>query len=52
MGSQMGTSLVADTHQGNNEYNINVENLPVGIYFAEVILNGTPVSTRKFTVSK
>ena len=38
--------------QGENGYKINIQNLPEGIYFAKIILNGTCASTRRFVVSK
>ena len=51
-GALVKTPVSADGLLGMNEYKINVQDLPEGIYFAEMILNGTSSSTCRFTVSK
>lgn len=52
LGSEVITPIIAEGLFGNNLYAVNVQNFPDGIYFAEVILNGIPASTRRFIVSK
>jgi hypothetical protein len=51
-GELIEVPVSANAKQGTNDYRINVNNLPAGIYFAEMILNGQSTSTRRFTVSK
>ena len=51
-GSEAGCPVSAEAMQGKSTYAIAVQDLPAGIYFAEVILNGTSSSTRRFIVSK
>jgi len=52
VGELIKVPVSANAAQGTNEYKINVSDLPEGIYFSEMILNGTSASTRRFTVSK
>lgn len=52
IGSLVEKSISADGLQGDNLYKIDIQDLPQGIYFAEVILNGSSVSTRRFAVSR
>ena len=52
IGDEVNKLISAQSLPGLNNYSINVQNLPEGIYFAEVFLNGVPASTRRFSVCK
>jgi hypothetical protein len=52
LGAQVQAPLSAKAHAGDNNYTINVQNLPAGIYTAEVRLDGQPASSRMFTVTR
>jgi hypothetical protein len=51
LGMLTGT-LSAEGLQGSNGYKFDVSTLPEGVYFAQVHLNGTLSTTRKFVVSR
>jgi len=52
IGSLVATPVSDNANTGRNEYNVHVGDLPEGIYFARIILDGTLTSTRRFTVSR
>jgi len=51
LGAQTGY-ITADGFQGNNEYKINVSDLPEGVYFAQIHLDGNLVTTRRFIIAR
>ena len=52
VGAQVGIPVTGEATHGENSYCVSVEDMPPGIYCAEVMLDGIPVSTRNFVVNR
>jgi hypothetical protein len=52
MGAEVKESLIYEGYQGDNRYKIDVQNLPQGIYFSQIMLDGVLTSTRQFIISR
>ena len=52
LGAQINTSIQAEGLQGANNYKLDIGNLPEGIYFAQINLDGVLSSTQRFIISR
>jgi hypothetical protein len=52
LGEQVQTEQTKSGVQGNNEIQIQIAELPEGIYFAQILLDGNVAGTKRFIVSK
>ena len=52
LGSQSGATQTVQAIAGENKYKINLQGLPGCIYFAQLILNGQQLATRRFVTEK
>lgn len=52
LGAEVQTAIEMNASVGDNEYKINIENLPEGIYFVRINVDGTSASTRRVIVLK
>jgi len=52
LGAQVLKTVLAEGMAGENELKLDIRNLPEGIYFAQVMLDGTLSSTRRFVISR
>jgi len=52
LGAQVLKTMLAEGTVGENELKLDVSNLPEGIYFAQVYLDGTLNATRRFVIAR
>jgi len=52
VGQQVKLIHLADCITGENSIQIGTEQLPEGIYFAQILLNGTITANRRFVIAK
>jgi hypothetical protein len=52
LGQQAELSQITDGIQGVNTTQLDIANLPDGIYFAQIVLNGNVVANKRFVIAK
>lgn len=52
VGQQVEINKIAEGIQGDNTLQLDIANLPEGIYFAQIILNGNIAATERFVIVK